>query len=211
MRGFLFLVLCTVAGSAFAYDTQTWRFKASVGERDIGEHTFTVVTEAGAIQVVSQAEFAVKLLFIKAFGYSHEARERYEGGCLRELASTTDTQGEVTRVTASSEGNVLTVRNGDEFASLRGCYLGFSYWNPDLLEQSRLINPQTGELVEVEIIPQGLTRFAGFPAKAYRLRAPELDIGLWYDEQDGRWLGLESTLEDGRVLRYEPLAGQEGR
>jgi hypothetical protein len=40
------------------------------------------------------------------------------------------------------------------------------------------------------------------PAQRYSLRAPKLDIDLWYSES-GDWIALESKLESGRTLRYE--------
>ena len=36
-------------------------------------------------------------------------------------------------------------------ASLPECVMSFAYWNPGFLEQPRLLNPQTGEYLEVEV------------------------------------------------------------
>jgi hypothetical protein len=39
--------------------------------------------------------------------------------------------------------------------------------------------------------------------RAWQLDAEKLDIVLHYSAE-GRWLGLDSTLENGRTLRYRP-------
>ena len=82
----------------------------------------------------------------------------------------------------------------------------FAYWNPGFLEQPRLLNPQTGEYLEVEVEELGsdLVEIAGreIPARSVRLRARQMDITLWYSESS-EWLALESVAKGGRILRYE--------
>ncbi len=82
----------------------------------------------------------------------------------------------------------------------------FAYWNPGFLEQPRLLNPQTGEYVEVEVEELGtdVVEIGGrdFLARSVRITAPKVDIKLWYSEDAG-WLALESTAKGGRIIRYE--------
>ena len=37
-----------------------------------------------------------------------------------------------------------------------------------------------------------------------RSASGDVDIQVWYASDSGRWLALESRLENGRILRYEP-------
>jgi hypothetical protein len=82
----------------------------------------------------------------------------------------------------------------------------FAYWNPDILTQKRLLNPQTGRLETVTIMPLGednvVVRGATVPARRYRISGPKHPIDLWYGA-DRNWLALQSTVDGGRLLRYQ--------
>ena len=84
--------------------------------------------------------------------------------------------------------------------------MSFAYWNPEILEQDRLLNSQNGELVDVRVgEPERVdieVRGAVRPALRYRLEAGDLGIELYYSE-DQKWLALEADAAGGRKLRYE--------
>ena len=69
-----------------------------------------------------------------------------------------------------------------------------------------MLNSQTGELmpVSVEMLEDETLTVRGqsMAAKKYRLSAKDINLDVWYS-QDRQWLGLESTTESGRKLRYE--------
>ena len=81
----------------------------------------------------------------------------------------------------------------------------FAYWNPRFLEQSRLLDPQTGEYLPVDVQPLGreqlTVRGEAVMASAYQVKARNLDITVFYSEND-EWLGLESVAKGGRIIRY---------
>ena len=83
--------------------------------------------------------------------------------------------------------------------------MSFAYWDPRILEATRLLNSQTGELVPVAVTDQGTetvtVRGAERPATRHRITGPGLSIDLWY--ADGRWVALEALADGGRRLRYE--------
>ena len=84
--------------------------------------------------------------------------------------------------------------------------MSFAYWNPEFLRQERLINTQNGEVVDVEVSDPELVQLEvrGDQRKAwkYQLQAVEMQIDLWYSENN-EWLALESDAKGGRRLRYE--------
>lgn len=86
------------------------------------------------------------------------------------------------------------------------CIMTFAYWNPEFLDQKRLLNSQTGEYVPVSIQPiseeQIEVRGQRVDAVRYALDAGKLDMQLWYTP-DRQWLALESETKGGRMLRYE--------
>jgi len=187
----LLLVAAVLApGLAFAGVEREWRFRVLLDASEVGTHTFRVTEHGGERLVTSDARFKVKLLFINAYTYAHEARERWQGDCLSELDARTDDNGE--RVTVRTRPPA--------------CVMSFAYWNPRMLQQTRLLNAQTGELTEVRIEPLGeeTLRVRGAPlnARRYAVHAARFRVDLWY-AADASWVQLESRTASGRLLRYE--------
>ena len=84
--------------------------------------------------------------------------------------------------------------------------MGFAYWNPRLVSQSTLINPQTGQAtpVRVERLPDASIERLGqpVPARGWQLRTPDQRIDVWYAADSGRWIALDAELDGGRRLSY---------
>lgn len=212
---FLMLLVSLIFSSQIlAEEQRSWRFKALLGDREIGEHVFTVSTDDRQTRVLSQAQFEVKFWLFKAFSYRHEAREHYDGNCLTALESDTKTGGDTYQVRAAQNGDetlqISVQSQQPSTQTLAGCHLSFAYWHPAMVERSNLINSQTGELVAVQTSLTNMTTYAGIAANEYSIKGQDLDIRVFYDRDDGNWVGLESTLENGRKLRYEPLPSPSG-
>ena len=86
----------------------------------------------------------------------------------------------------------------------------FAYWNPQMLVQSKLLNPQTGELTPVTIQHVGREslkiRDVDAPVNHYHLTSQKFEIDLWYDLK-GNWVALDSLIENTRKLRYRLSKG----
>ena len=171
--------------------TREWRFDVSLDGRHIGEHRYLLREAPDSRELVSEARFNVRFLFFDAYRYEHRAQERWRGDCVERLDSRTDTNGKKTAVE-------MTPPPGD-------CVQTFAYWNPSILEARRLLNPQTGEYVYVEVTPMGREIIAGRQTERFRLlgdgRSP-LEIDLWYTPARD-WVALESRTPEGRRLRYD--------
>lgn len=190
---------------ALANNDQEWRFRVFLEDREIGTHTFRVFETNGERRVESDAQFTVRFLFIDAYTYTHHAREHWNGNCLATLEASTDDNGEhlSVRGTRNASGFALTATRGH--AELPACVMPFAYWNPSMLRQPRLLNVQTGELVEVRVEALGEeilnVRGQAVAARRYALHAPKFRIDVWY-VADRQWVQLESTTESGKRLRY---------
>lgn len=183
-----------------------WDFDVYMNDKKVGKHEFKVSEARGVKQVQSEASFKYKILFILAYQYEHNAAERWTGNCLAEFDASTNANGDRIRVSGEqSEAGFLVERDGNPVA-LPDCVMTFAYWNPDFLEQSRLLNPQTGEYVDVRIEKVGNetleVRGQAVAATRFRLRAHEVDLTIWYSADD-EWLGLESVAKGGHIIRYE--------
>lgn len=184
-------------------------FDVFLDDSRIGYHRFDFDDPggegAGAV-VTSEAKFDVKFLFITAFRYRHTAAERWVGGCLDTLDARTNANGKRLEVTGERTDSGFVVNNGAAAESLPDCVMTFAYWNPGFLEQSRLLNPQTGEYLDVDIEPLGpdAIRLSGeqVAAERYRVTARNTDLMVWYSP-DKEWLALESVAKGGRIIRYE--------
>jgi len=184
------LLLAALLAPCLAHAEREWRFRVLLDATEVGTHTFRVTERGGERLVTSDARFKVKLLFINAYSYAHEARERWQGDCLSELDARTDDNGE--RVTVRTRPPA--------------CVMSFAYWNPRMLQQKQLLNAQTGELTEVRVEKLGeetlRVRGSQKSASRFALHAPKFRIDVWY--ADGTdWVQLESRTESGRLLRYE--------
>lgn len=199
----LLTALFTCAGAAA--QSRVWNFQVSLDDKPIGYHRFTLREDGAGRQLKSEARFEVKVLFINAYRYAHDATERWRGNCLESLAARTDDNGERLAVDAARDGGRLSVNAAGGRESLEGCVMSFAYWNPEILRQSRLLNAQTGEYEAVKVTLSGESNLAvgGVPVSArhYRITGPKNPIELWYSA-DQEWIGLESAVGGGRRLRY---------
>jgi hypothetical protein len=151
------------------------------------------------------ASFEFRLLFVKLYGYEHENRKPGPAtACKHRIA--TDDNGRALAVDGRREPGRFRVDGSAGEATLPECVMTFAYWNPAFLEQSRLLNSQDGEFLDVEVSPPVAESLAvrGEQREAYRYRlaAGELRLDLWYST-DREWLALESEVRGGRKLRYE--------
>jgi hypothetical protein len=203
-RSFAAGILSLCAWHATA-QPRAWKFEVMLDDKPIGHHDFVLTGEVPQRELRSDARFDITLLFISAYRYRHQARETWNGDCLAQLASSTDDNGTLTSVEASGDDRRFIVRNAAGSNAHEGCVMSFAYWNPAILRQPRLLNPQTGRLETVSIRQLPDTQFAigqrVVPATHYRITGPANPIELWY-AADGDWLQLASTVKGGMRLLY---------
>jgi hypothetical protein len=211
--GVVATLLSTVSAGALA--NGTWDFRVFLDEKEIGTHRFDLLDKGGGErQLTSQARMAVKILFVTAYTYDHHDVEHWNGDCLSKLSSKTDDNGDKYQVDVQRQGaaTVVKTREGakseNDSKTLGDCVLTFAYWNPAMLKQTRLLNSQDGEHVEVKITDAGadsiLVRGVKTAARRYELRSTnqKLAIDLWYSPSN-EWLALESMTERGQKLIYK--------
>lgn len=209
IRAFVVTILMAISPLAAAADdsgSKTLVFDVFLDGKKIGYHRFDIDGTSNDAAVRSEASFDVKFLFVTAFSYRHTANESWSNGCLDEIEARTDSNGDLLSVVGERTGDGFVIDTGESEAELPKCVMSFAYWNPGFLEQPRLLNPQTGEYLDVEVQELGsdLLRIDGreIRARSVRLTARKMDIRLWYSE-DSEWLALESVAKGGRIIRYE--------
>ncbi len=207
---------------AFSVSANAWgktlsvddlHFRVLLDDKPIGFHHFRITDGVDARTVEVDAEFDVRVLFVPVYRYRHSNTEVWQDGCLAHIESQTDSNGKFFSVSGRKGTDTYDIKTGSvsQLYPL-DCLMSFAYWDRSILQQERLLNAQTGEVIGVEIQSLGEQRLSladgEVVAEAYKIVsfAGDVDIKLWYAASDGRWLSLESRLENGRLMRYVPHA-----
>lgn len=203
------LLGATSAGADASRDTL--RFQVLLDDKPIGTHEFRIAAEQDRRIIESKARFDVRVLFVPVFSYRHANTEVWIDGCVQRLDSETDSNGRPYRVSlARDEGGYRIATQDGSTQAPTDCINTFAYWDPAFLRQSRLLNSQTGELIEVEVEPLGVVELdwpgVDTPVEGFRIlgESDGVDIRVYYSEAGRRWVALESRLENGRLMRYLP-------
>jgi hypothetical protein len=219
--GYLVLMMLCLQGSVFAavapMDARTegatvLDFDVYLNNKKVGKHLFRVSESGGEKLVQSNASFDYKILFISAYQYEHNAAEHWVGDCLAEIDADTNANGKRLQVSGAQSATGFLVQKsddpvgGDEPVELPKCVMTFAYWNAGILGQPKLLNPQTGEYLDVSVEDLGddILKVRGKPVTAtrYKLAASKIDLTIWYSS-DNQWLALESVAKGGNIIRYE--------
>jgi hypothetical protein len=200
------LSLATPASGGAAGASQSWDFSVMLDGKQIGYHRFELLEDGDDRLLRSEANFNVRFLFFNAFRYRHTVEETWRDGCLREIDAHTQANGKKIAVSGSMVEDRLVIDAGDATSELQDCVMTFAYWNPQFLNQPRLLNAQSGEYLEVAVEALGnepvRVRGQNVDASVFRLTAKKLELKLWYSPND-EWLALESVADGGRIIRYE--------
>ncbi|MEM7360549.1 MAG: DUF6134 family protein [Pseudomonadota bacterium] len=206
-RFFLFLLLpLMLLTSRSNASTENIEFDVYLNNKRIGQHTVTIDTVDNQKRVSVAANFAVKYLAIPFYRYEHTSDETWSGGCIQSVSTRTNDNG--TKLSIDSEPNPpsLKVITKTGSQSLPGCVRTFAYWNPNLLDNSFLLNTQTGDY-EQTILNKASESPLVFKGKQYgdqqyRLNVEDKpDIDLWYSN-DEDWLALQTSVSKGNTLTY---------
>lgn len=185
-----------------------WVFSVLLNGKNIGEHQFFVSSiDNSYLQVESNANMSVSFLFFEAFKNQHHAIELWRDGCLQSIKSETNNNDDVLAVNGMNNNQSFMLEAQKNSVILEGCVRSFAYWSLEkILNSEKLLNPQTGEYVEVEMVPGGVETLEVedivWDATKYSLVGEKLHIDLWYGP-NGEWLKLRSVLKNNRELIYQ--------
>lgn len=181
------------------------RFRALRHGSSIGEHRVTFRADGDRLTVETRVEIAVKVLFVTAFRFRHEAREVWQSDRLVSVTSTTDDNGTLLRVTGNAVADGFRII-GDDGPFLAAAHLLTSnaLWDNRVVREHRLIDVQHGgeiglvtkQLGDEQVdTPQGPVR-----ASRYQMITPYYAGSVFHD-RDGRW--VKGLLElKGQSVEY---------
>ena len=155
------------------------------------------------------------MLFIEAYKYDHSAKEQWQNDCLVNLDAHTVENKVISDVKASIKGNAFEVSDGKVSQNLPSCTMTFAYWNPKILTQTKLLNPQNAEYLDTKFEKLGSETISvkGSPTETthYKLTGAingknKLKIELWYAQDNAgtqQWVALKSTTPEGYIINYK--------
>lgn len=205
MKKIIFMAFFLLASPLL--QAKEWAFDVYLDKSKIGSHTFTLKDNT----LTSKANFNVKVLFINAYKYDHTAKEQWSGDCLSALEANTIENKVITKVNGKLEGDAFNLKNGSTEQTLPACVMTFAYWNPKILTQNKLLNPQNAEYLDTTITKLGSAQIdvKGKPVEAMHYKivgalkgTKKLNIELWYN-QENDWVALKSVTPEGYNIIYK--------
>lgn len=207
-KSLLIIALLITSLCSVSVNAKEWAFDVYLDKSKIGEHIFRL---SESNQLISTAKFNVKVLFINAYQYDHKAIEQWQGDCLNSLESHTLENKVETNIKAKLFGQEFTVDDGKIKQNLPACTMTFAYWNPKIIQQTKLLNPQNGEWLDTKFTNLGNemieVKNKKLEATHYKLDGSlngksKLKIELWYSANND-WLALKSITPEGYIINYK--------
>lgn len=184
-----------------------WTFDVFLDKSKMGQHTFALSNN----QLTSTVKFNVKVLFIEAYAYDHTAVEQWRDGCLVSLNTNTVENKVIDEVKGSLTQSGFVVDNGKTTQTLPECTMTFAYWDPKILQQNKLLNPQNGQWLDIKVIKTNeetltiknlTTKTTHYKLTGTLAGKSKLNIELWYTADTQEWVALKSITPEGYVVNY---------
>lgn len=184
---------------------QEWRFNVTLDGKPFGYHIFKLNSDGQQKTLISDASFKYKILGITAYRYVHKAEEHWQENCLQTLNANTNDNGEEKKIVGQQTDNGFVLTQLKKSPPLANCVMSFAYWNPNILSQTRLLNPQTGDYLDSKIKYMGeeniSVRGESTQVMHHVIETVKFKIDLWYD-RNNEWVALQSTTPDGHKVAY---------
>ena len=109
------LLISTAASSAVQAVVDEMKFEVLLDDKHIGSHTFRISRNGTVKRVQTEAAFNVKVLFVTVYSYRHVNDELWRSGCLQQIRSQTDSNGDLYQVQGQGVDSVFRVNTQSDF------------------------------------------------------------------------------------------------
>ena len=203
----LFLAMTGATTAASAQDQlygPTLTFAVYRNGEPIGRHTLAFQHSGVDLTVSTTIDFAVKVLGITAYRYSHRGQEVWKGDTFQSAATQTDDNGTKYTVRAQRIDNGIDVQRTSGREVMPAGTLPTSHWNVRQIGQTTLLNTQNGVQAHVQVTPLGRekvkTASGSVDANRYRYSG-DVTKDQWFDDR-GRWVKTLFKASDGSTIEY---------
>ena len=164
-------------------------FEVLRGDNSIGLHRVNFERKGDELNVKVDIDLAVKLAFVTVYRYTHQSHEVWKDGRLVSIDTKTDDNGDAYRLTGRATEKGFEVQGHAGNITMPADIIPTSYWHPETVEQTQLLDTQKGRLMEVSIQREGTERLdlgdRSIDADRYRVSG-DLRMRLWYTP-DRQW------------------------
>ena len=172
------------------------------GGNVIGRQTVQYTPSGSDLTVDIEVSAALHALGIRVYNYQHHGTEHWHDGQMVSLVTRTDDDGTPRQVNATRDP--ATGWHGTHgLAPGMAPLLATSLWNSETINQTRLLDRETGEVVPMRVSPAGdeLLRLGTRQVPAHKYDMVGVVSGsVWYDA-NGCWLqALFHTRVDGSLI-----------
>lgn len=204
------LLALLIAGAATASAAQdlpygnSQSFAVFRNGEQIGHHTLSFQHSGPNVTVATNIDFAVKLLGITAYRYSHRAQEMWAGDTFQYVATQTDDNGKKFSVKAQRTPNGISVERTGGQQMLPPDVLPSTHWNIRQVKQQILLNTQDGTEAKVQVSEVGREKIKTLKGwlDATRFRyTGDVTKDQWFDDR-GRWVKTTFKASDGSTIEY---------
>lgn len=166
--------------------------------REVGTHRVRFAEEAGLLRATTALRIAVRLAGFTVFRFTQDTVELWRGERLVALESRSDRNGREGFCEARAEGGALLLRGPGGEVRLPASACPLTWWRAaSLTADVPLFEVRAGRPVAPRI-----ERIAAAGGRRIRVIGEETNEARY--DAAGRWVGFETTGEDGSVARYEP-------
>lgn len=166
--------------------------RTTVRLRRAGDQTIT--------EVATQVQ--VKIAFVTVYRFEQRQTEHWAAGKLVSMASVTDDNGTVHKVSATRIGERLSVDADGRVSEVDPAMIPANLWNPSLVRHRTALDPKDGTVMPVSVVDRGKEQlvFQGRPTTAHRYSIrTTIPQEVWYDEHN-RLLRVELRGSDGSTI-----------
>lgn len=194
----------SATGPVLASQVDDQRYTILRGTDEVGVHEVTREVVGRQTRVKSSSRIDVRLLGLALYRFRYDAQETWDQSGLARIEVRVDDDGESFRLDGKRSGTGFAWTSDAGPDQHPAPLFPTNHWNPEVLEQDRVLNTLTGRLNRVNIARAG-TEALELPdgkIQAVRYRyTGDLELDAWYDAK-GQWLGMRFEGSDGSQIRY---------
>jgi len=187
-----------------------WRIDFTVQRNGapIGSHAIAVRRDGRETTVEVAIDLEVKLAFVTVYRYRHRNTETWRDGRLVAIETTTEDNGTRHAVSGRATAEGFRVQSDAGTVTAPADIVPTSYWNPETVRRTRLLDTQRGRILEVAVTPAAAAGMTSRdPGRRYRMTG-DLALDLWYGP-GGVLAKLAFELKGDR-FEYLARAAQDG-
>jgi hypothetical protein len=184
---------------------ETMTFAVLRNDTQIGTNTINVARSGADTSVEIVTHVSVGVAFVTLYKFDQTETEEWANGHLLALNAVTDDNGTLHKTSASNRDGSLVVDGDGQIRKVAAGLVPLSLWNPVLLGQSVVLNPQDGRIMPLSVVDRGEDDLvvAGHSERAHHyVIKTAFSEDVWYDA-DRRLIKVELQGSDGSTIRYQ--------